>query len=168
MISTTQSKAGGGGARPLAPANLLILLVAGAVATAAFDLFGQWLTPTLGFARLAPEPLAAQTLQTVFGPFEGAALGGAIVHWLTGILAYPVGYVFIARPVARVVTPFLPWPVVAAVYGVALWVFALYVMAHLVNGNPAFLAFTGITWVALIGHVLWAAVFAAIWETARR
>ena len=144
------------------------MLIAGAIATAAFDLFGQWLTPTLGFARLAPEPLAAQTLQTLFGPFEGAATGGAVVHWLTGILAYPIGYVFIARPIARAVAPGLPGIVVAIVYGVVLWVFALYVMSHLVNGNPAFLAWTGITWVALVGHVIWAVVFAAIFDAARR
>ena len=47
-------------------------------------------------------------------------------------------------------------------YGVLLWVFALYVMAHLIAGNPPFLGFTGITWVALVGHVLFALVAAAI------
>lgn len=148
--------------------NLVFMLVAGAVATVAFDLFGQWLTPTLGFARLAPEPLATQTLQTLFGPFEGAARGGFVLHWVTGIVFYPIGYVFIALPVARAVTPFLSWCVVAIVYGVALWVFAIYVMAHLVNGNPPFLGWTGITWVALIGHVLWAMVFGMIWHRAKR
>ncbi len=152
----------------VSPYNLLILLMGGVLATAAFDLFGQWLTPTLGFARLAPEPLAAQTLQTVFGPFEGAATGGAIVHWITGIVFYPVGYVFIARPIARAVMPGLPWIIVAIAYGLVLWVFALYVMAHLINGNPPFLAWTGITWVALIGHVVWAVVFGAAYHAARR
>ena len=155
-------------ASAVSPYNLVVLLLAGALATAAFDVFGQWLTPTLGFARLAPEPLAAQTLQTLFGPFEGAATGGAIVHWATGIVFYPVGYVFVARPIARAVMPGLPWLVVAVAYGVVLWMFALYVMAHLVNGNPPFLAWTGITWVALIGHVVWAVVFAAAWRMARR
>lgn len=152
----------------MSPVNLFILLICGVVATAAFDLFGQWLTPTLGFARLAPEPLATQTLRTLFGPFEGAATGGTILHWATGVLFYPIGYVFIARPIARAVTPWVPSIVVAVVYGVALWVFALYVMAHLVNGNPAFLAWTGITWVALIGHVIWAVVFAALYHAAER
>jgi hypothetical protein len=33
-------------------------------------------------------------------------------------------------------------------------------MAHLIAGNPAFLGFTGITWVALAGHVLFAVVAA--------
>ncbi|MEM7644452.1 MAG: hypothetical protein AAF366_18290, partial [Pseudomonadota bacterium] len=45
-----------------------------------------------------------------------------------------------------------------------LWIFALYVMAHLVAGMPAFLGFTGITWVALWGHVLFGVVAALVIE----
>ena len=41
-----------------------------------------------------------------------------------------------------------------------LWVFAIGIMASLVNGNAFFLGFTGITWVALAGHVLFALVCA--------
>ncbi|XWN30740.1 MAG: hypothetical protein ROR55_25275 [Devosia sp.] len=142
--------------------SLLFMVVAGVVATLAFDVFGQWLSPTLGFARLAPEPLAAQTLQVLFGLTESAATGGKIVHYLTGILFYPIGYLFIALPIARAVIPGIPWPLVAVAYGVVLWVFALYVMAHLVAGNPAFLGFSGITWVALVGHVVYAVVLGAV------
>ena len=54
--------------------------------------------------------------------------------------------------------------VTATVYGVVLWVFALYVMAHLVAGNKPFLGFTGITWVALWGHVVFAIVAAWVME----
>jgi len=142
--------------------GFLLMLVGGLLATIAFDVFGQWLTPTLGFARLAPVPLATQTLQVLFGPFESAAMGGTVVHWLTGILFYPIGYAFIALPLARAIIPGINWFIVALVSGVVLWVFALYVMAHLVAGNPPFLNFTGITWVALVGHVLYAIVVAAV------
>lgn len=144
------------------PQAILLMLVGGLAATIAFDLFGQWLTPTLGFARLAPEPLAAQTIQVLLGEVSWARTGGTVVHWVTGIVFYPIGYVFIALPVARAIVRGIPWIVVAVVYGVVLWVFALYVMAHLVAGNPPFLAFTGITWVALIGHVLYAVVLGLI------
>jgi hypothetical protein len=139
-------------------AAVFVLLVAGLVATVAFDLFGQWLSPTLGFARLAPEPLATQTLNVLFGDPAWARTGGTVLHWVTGIVLYPLGYVLIALPIARAVVKGIPWQIVAAAYGVVLWVFALYVMAHLVAGNPPFLAFTGITWVALVGHVLYALV----------
>ena len=139
------------------------VLAAGALATVAFDLFGQGLSPLAGFAKLAPVGLANSTLQTVFG----AAPSGAAhtLHVLTGLVAYPLGYLLVARPIAAKVTPWLHWSAVAAAYGVGLWIFALFVMAHLVAGMPAFLGFTGITWVALWGHVLFALVAAAVIES---
>lgn len=153
-------------ARPKLPATtgpaLVRLALAGLAALIAFDAFGQWLSPALGFAQLAPEPLARGTLTTVFGPLPHIQLLGALLHYLTGIIAYPVGYAFIAMPIARTIVPGIPWPIVALAYGIVLWVFALYVMAHLVNGLPAFLGFSGITWVALVGHVLFAVVLGAL------
>ena len=77
---------------------------------------------------------------------------------------YAVGYFAVARPIQLAILPRLPWIVTATAYGVALWVFALYIMAHLVAGMPAFLGFTGITWVALWGHIVYALVAAAIME----
>ena len=140
------------------------ILIAGALATIAFDLFGQGLSPLFGFPKLAPVPLAEQSLKVVFGDIPSGA--AYIVHILTGLVAYPLGYLLVARPVQRRVLPALPWPVTAIAYGVVLWVFALYVMAHLVAGNPAFLGFSGITWVALWGHIVFAAV--AAWVIERR
>ncbi|MEL6585801.1 MAG: hypothetical protein AAFY65_05330 [Pseudomonadota bacterium] len=139
------------------------LLIAGALATIAFDLFGQGLSPLAGFAKLAPVGLAQATLSKVFG----AAPKGAAdtLHILTGMVAYPLGYFLIARPLAAKITPWMHWSLVATAYGVGLWVFALYVMAHLVAGNAPFLGFSGITWVALWGHILFALVAAAVIET---
>jgi hypothetical protein len=70
----------------------------------------------------------------------------------------------VARPLAARLAPWLHWSAVAATHGVGHWVFAFYVMAHLVAGMPAFLGFTGITWVALWGHVLFGLVAAAVIE----
>lgn len=141
----------------------LTLLTAGAFATIAFDTFGQSLSPLFGYAKLAPVGLAGATLQTVFGANPAGA--AHLLHTLTGLIFYVVGYYAIARPVQRAVLPRLHWSVTAAAYGAALWVFALYFMAHLVAGMPAFLGFTGITWVALWGHVLYALVAAGILES---
>jgi hypothetical protein len=141
----------------------LTLLTAGAFATIAFDTFGQSLSPLFGYAKLAPVGLAGATLQTVFGANPAGA--AHLLHTLTGLVFYVVGYYAIARPVQRAVLPRLHWSVTAAAYGVVLWVFALYFMAHLVAGMPAFLGFTGITWVALWGHVLYALVAAGIIES---
>jgi hypothetical protein len=139
------------------------LLAAGAFATLAFDTFGQALSPLFGYARLAPVGLAGGTLDAVFGANPAGA--AYLLHILTGLVVYPVGYFAIARPLQRALLPRLPWSLTAFAYGAALWVFVLYVMAHLVVGMPAFLGFTGITWVALWGHALYALVAAAVLET---
>ena len=151
-------------ADPLAPAALaadparaaLAVLGAGAAATIAFDLYGQAVSPLLGGASLAPVPLARQTLQTVFG--WNSAPGAHLLHYIAGLLAYPLGWLLLARPLAR--RAGLPELVAAALWGVALWIFALGIMAGWINGNPFMLGFTGITWVALAGHVLFALVCA--------
>ena len=143
--------------------TIATILTAGAFATLAFDIFGQALSPLFGYAKLAPVGLAGATLKTVFGANPpGAAY---LLHAITGIVFYVVGYVAIARPVQRAVLPQLHWGVTATVYGVALWAFALYGMAHLVAGMKPFLGFTGITWVALWGHILYAVVAAAVLES---
>lgn len=143
--------------------TIMTLLSAGALATVAFDAFGQGLSPLLGYAKLAPVGLASSTLKQVFGASPAGA--AYLVHTLTGLIAYTLGYFLIVRPVQRAILPNLHWSITAAVYGVALWVFALFIMAHLVAGMPAFLGFTGITWVALVGHIIFALVAAAVIES---
>jgi hypothetical protein len=146
--------------RTLTSFNLWTMILAGAVATVAFDFFGQSLSPMLGFASLAPVPLANNVIQTLTGaPYEPAA---QLLHYIAGMIAYPVGWMFIALPLARRITPGLSWLAVSVIYGIGLWIFALFIMAHLIAGQPAFLGFTGITWIALVGHVLFAVVAAAV------
>lgn len=144
--------------RPTAARLVPLILISGSTATVAFDLFGQSLSPLMGFAGLAPVPLARQSLQALLG--IDSAAGAHLLHYIAGLLAYPLGWLLIARPLAARVAPRLGWLGASAAYGVGLWIFALYVMAHLVAGNPPFLGFTGIAWVALIGHVLFAVVAA--------
>lgn len=140
--------------------TLATVATAGAFATIAFDLFGQGLSPLLGYAKLAPVGLAKSTLNVVFGLNSGPA--AYILHTFTGVIAYVIGWMFIVQPLAQRFAPQVPWWATAAAYGVALWVFALYIMAHLVAGMPAFLGFSGITWVALWGHIVYALVMAGV------
>lgn len=149
--------------------TLVTILVSGAFAILAFDFFGQTLSPllkdiipTLG-AKLAPVALANQSLGVITGlgsKFISQNGIGHGVHLLTGLLAYPIGYISIARPISQKIAPIVPWWIVGVAYGIVLWVFALYVMAHLVAGNPAFLGWSGITWVALWGHIIFGLVVA--------
>lgn len=138
------------------------ILIAGAFATIAFDLFGKGLAPLFGYAKLAPVGLATQSLKSIFGSIPKGS--GDIVHALTGLIAYPLGWVLIARPIQQKLIPNLHWSVTAVAYGIGLWIFALYIMASLVAGNKPFLGWAGITWVALWGHIVYALVAAYVIE----
>ncbi|MEO0819265.1 MAG: hypothetical protein AAF074_02465 [Pseudomonadota bacterium] len=157
--------------------TLVSVLIAGAFATIAFDLFGQFLSPILKSiaspylgAKLAPVGLANGVIHKLTGLPAGQLGLGHALHVLAGLIAYPVGFLML-QAVSRRVVPAMPWWLLAVGYGVALWVFALYGMAHLVAGNPPFLvrslddggwAFQSITWVALWGHIVFAVVAAAV------
>jgi hypothetical protein len=138
------------------------ILLAGALGTVAFDLFGQGLSPAFGFAKLAPVGLATATLKSVFGSIPKGA--GDILHILTGMFVYTLGYLLVARPIQQKIIPSLHWSITATAYGIGLWVFALYFVAHLIGGSAPFLGFKGITWVALWGHILYALVAVYIIE----
>jgi len=139
---------------------LIALALSGIAASIAFDVFGQLLSPAAGFVELAPVGLAKLVIAKLFGV---STTGGAyMLHFLTGLLFYPLGYLFAARPVARAVAPRTPWWVVGTIYGAITWLWAVYVMAYLVAGLPAFFGFTEFTWIALVGHVLFGWVAAAV------
>ncbi|MEM6578222.1 MAG: hypothetical protein AAF678_07005 [Pseudomonadota bacterium] len=134
--------------------TIALILLSGAIGTMAFDIFGRALSPMLGFASLAPVGLARGFLGTLGLP-NGAPYGHLMHLFLVGMIAYPVGWLFVARPIITRVLPNLPWILGATAYGVGLWVFAIGGIATFA-GNPPFLNFTGITWVALAGHVFYA------------
>ena len=142
---------------PVPVAMVVAILIAGSVATVVFDLFGQALSPLAGYAKLAPVGLANGTIKALFGATVPGA--GHLLHFLIGLIGYPLGWVLVARPLSDRLTPWVPKILIAIAYGIGLWIFALYIMAHWVVGMPAFLGFTGITWVALIGHVVYAVTF---------
>ncbi len=144
--------------------TLMTILIAGAMATVAFELFGNSISPMFGYSKLAPVPLANGVIKTIFG--AGYRPGAELLHYSAGMLAYPIGWMFIARPLYKKILPALPEFIASTLYGVVLWVFALYFMAHLIAGNAPFLGFSGITWVALVGHVVFAWV--AAWVVSAR
>lgn len=139
--------------------TLKAILVSGAVGTVSFDIWGQAISPMLGFASLAPIGLARSLLGSLGLP-DGAPAGNLMHLFLVGLIAYPVGWLFIFQPLQRKFVPALHWIASAVLYGIGLWVFAIGGVTT-VAGLPFFLNFTGITWVALVGHVIYA-VFAAM------
>ena len=94
----------------------------------------------------------AGLIQSVFG-FHDRPVGETI-HLMVGVVFYPLGYLLIARPLQRALLPRLPWWLTALGFGIGLFVFALYVMAHLVAGLPPFLGWTPLTYASLVGHLI--------------
>ncbi len=145
--------------------TILMMIIGGLCALAAFDAFGQIYSPEAGYPKLAPVPLATQSIGALFG--EEFKQYGQMAHYAMGIIGYPLGYVLLARPISRMIAPNMPWWVTGIVFGVVIWAFALYVMAHLVSGNPPFLGFSTLTWVELAGHVIYGFVLAAVMRQGR-
>ncbi|MTI16694.1 hypothetical protein E1162_05510 [Rhodobacteraceae bacterium RKSG542] len=141
---------------PLTWATLGTALLAGIAADLTWEFWARMITPLWVGGPLQPAAL----VQSVFG-FNNLILA-EVIHGVVGVLFYPLGYLYIARPLAKVVLPFLPWWLVGLGFGVGLWVFALYVMAHIFAGLPAFLGFIPLTYASLVGHMLFGLVTAGV------
>jgi hypothetical protein len=139
---------------PLTSRTLATALLAGVAADLTWEVWARLITPLLPYVGGPLEPAAL--VQSVFG-LESRLLA-EIVHLVVGFAFYPLGYLFVARPLQRAILPGLPWGLTAAGFGVGLWVFALYVMAHLIAGLPAFLDFIPLAYASLAGHVLFGLV----------
>ena len=136
------------------------LFIAGFFATMAFDFWGQVLSPSIGWANLSPEGLA-QSLLSSLGLPSSAFLGFFVHFYIVGLIGYPMGWAYVFKPVWTLLLGPVHWFLASALYGVGLWVFAIGGVTTF-SGLPPFLNFTGITWVALIGHVLYGIVLVAI------
>ncbi|MEO0327199.1 MAG: hypothetical protein AAF217_01245 [Pseudomonadota bacterium] len=141
--------------------TLMILIFSGAVATIAFDIWGRVISPgLLSWATLAPVPLAIQTVDVLLG-FKSRAAGHFMHLFVVGLIAYPAGWMFIFRPLQQKIAPALPLFIASAIYGFGLFLLAIGIVAGpLLAGNPWFFNWTGITWVAMIGHTLYGIVCA--------
>lgn len=130
-------------------------LAMGAAGLVVWEIFARLIAPHwIGFA-LDPTGL----IEAALGATGGVAQA---IHIVTGLIFFPLGYLFVARPLANRLLPALPWPLLGLGYGIALWVFALYGMAHLLAGMPPFLGFEPIAWASLVGHAGLALTLAAV------
>jgi hypothetical protein len=141
---------------PLDRATLITAIAAGAAADIVWELWARAVTPLLVGGPLQP----ASLVQSVFG-FQNWPLA-ELIHAVVGVVFYPLGYLFVAQPLARALLPALPWWAVGIGFGVGLWVFALYGMAHLIAGLPPFLGFIPLAWASLAGHIVFGVVCAAV------
>lgn len=146
---------------PAAPAlssrSLADALLAGAVGLLVWEAFARGLAPLWLGHPLDPTGLVEMALGV-------GGTGAQAIHLATGLLAYPLAYLFAVRPAAAAVAPGLPAWVLGLGYGLALWVFAMGVVAGLWAGMPPFLGFGAVAWASLAGHLL---LGLAIAETVR-
>jgi hypothetical protein len=127
-----------------APWALRVLGAALLIGLAAWETFARAAAPIrLGFA-FDPHTLIDAALG-ITGP------GAVVAHLFPGLLLFPLTFLLVARPLARVVAPMLPWWGVAGVFGLVLWVFAGYVVANLMGAMPAFFGFGAVTRASLVG-----------------
>jgi hypothetical protein len=149
------------GSLPAVNFNTLgLMFISGFFATVAFDLWGQVISPALGFANLSPHGLARSLLGALGLPNNNFA--GYFVHfYVVGLIGYPIGWMFIFAPLWQRIVGNTHWFLPSAIYGFGLWVFAIGGITSLA-GLPFFLNFTGIVWVALVGHVLYGIVMVAM------
>ncbi|MEO1205215.1 MAG: hypothetical protein AAFV45_02685 [Pseudomonadota bacterium] len=152
---------------PNAVSIFTTFVLAAVAALATWEIFARliaplWIGGPLEPAGLIQSVFNSALVKDLFGSVGLTKSGAEALHIFTGLVGYPLGYLLVVRPLARATVPALPWWFVSAVYGTALWVFALYIMAHLIAGFPAFIGFGALTWASLVGHVAYAVVLGAI------
>jgi hypothetical protein len=138
------------------------IVLSGTAADIIWEIWARLITPLWVGGPLEPAAL----IQSVFG-FDDLLLA-EFIHAVVGIIFYPIGFLFVALPLQRLIFPKLPLLLTGVGFGVGLWVFALYVMAHLFAGLPPFLGFITLTWASLIGHILFGTVVAFVVRLAER
>jgi hypothetical protein len=75
-----------------------LMFISGFFATIAFDLWGQVISPGLGFANLSPHGLAQSLLASLGLPSN--AFAGYFVHfYLVGLVGYPIGWMYVFAPI---------------------------------------------------------------------
>ena len=142
----------------LTGATLATAFMAGIAADLTWEVWARVITPLIPGVGGPLEPAAL--VQSVFG-LESRLLG-ELIHLVVGFAFYPLGYLFVARPLQRLIIPALPWQLTALGFGAGLFVFALYVMAHLIAGLPPFLGWVPLAWCSLAGHLLFGLVVGAV------
>jgi len=127
------------------------LLIGGAAGLLVWELFARWITPKILGGPLEPASLIITLFQNLIGLNPGRPFAEAL-HIVTGIALYPLAYWVLTR-LTRSLGPTLD----GLLWGIATWVIALGLFASLA-GLPFMLNFIALSWLSLVGHMLYAMV----------
>lgn len=135
-------------------------LVAGGLAgLITWEMFARLLTPLVLGGPLEPAALIISLAQNLFGVSPGR-LPAEAVHYLTGIVFYPLAYLALRRRCSfGSVVDGLLW-------GVITWVLALGVFAP-AAGLPFMLGWLPLTWMSLLGHLAYGTIAVGLFHRLR-
>ncbi|MDJ0896346.1 MAG: hypothetical protein QNJ92_14475 [Alphaproteobacteria bacterium] len=151
-----------GGLKAPSRSELGAVVLAGAVALVAWEIYAQGVSPAVFGIKLEPAGLVKALFANFLG-FQGIETWVAQnIHFLTGLVFYPLGYLVITRYFVSVNT----W-VDGLAYGLATWVFALGICAPLA-GFPLMLGWAPITWTSAVGHAIYGLAVALMFQNANR
>ena len=136
--------------RAVSPRALIALFAGGLLGLVVWEVFARVITPLVLGGPLEPAGLIISLFRNLIDINPGRP-AAEVIHYLTGIFFYPIGYYILSRIASfGAVVDGLAW-------GVITWVLALGVFASLA-GFPFMLNFIPLTWMSLLGHVLYALV----------
>lgn len=133
------------------------LFIGGLCGHLVWEVFARFLTRALLGGPLEPAALIISLFQNLLGTNPGRPLA-ELLHYVTGIVLYPLGYYLLTRFV------FSRGPIFdGLLWGVITWILALGVFASMA-GLPFMLGFIPLTWFSLVGHLAYALVAALVFE----
>ncbi|MEM1307388.1 MAG: hypothetical protein AAGG99_07680 [Pseudomonadota bacterium] len=123
------------------------LIIGGAFGLALWEVSARLLAPQIIGGPMEPAGLIISLFKAVFGLTLTTTIAETI-HIATGLVGYPIGYWVFTRIIS------LGTALNGLVWGVILWFVALGVFASLA-GFPFLLGYGNLTWLSLMGHVLY-------------
>ena len=134
------------------------LVLGGAAGLGLWEVFAATVTPWVAGYPLQPPEL----VKAVFAHQLGVTISdplAALLHGLTGLLFYPIGYLLFARALPALSVSAAGWAWGVITYFIALAVFApLGGQAFLLHDVPA------LSFMSLVGHAIYGFVAARVFE----
>lgn len=138
--------------------TVINLMLGGCAAVGFWELFAA--APTAWFAEYPLEP--PELVKSLFSHQLGLAIStptAKLLHFLTGILFYPIGYYFLTRYISSFGMPANGW-----IWGVITYFIALGFFAPLAGQTFLLLDVPRLSFMSLVGHAIYGYIGAYVFE----